>query len=160
MRHQEEVELALDDLRLLNEARVNIGSLRRVIDEVLALRSIGLLEEALSDALVDDDESDIGRGLSRSLIITAILHGHDAVELSKLLVNDLFAHRVTDTVTVDKDVTWHGSVVELTIRREGALEVVRQDRRRDDLLALDRLGARLCIVLAHVGVVGGTETDG
>ena len=160
MRHQEEVELALDDLRLLNEARVNIGSLRRVIDEVLALRSIGLLEEALSDALVDNDESDIGRGLSRSLIITAILHGHDAVELSKLLVNDLLAHRVTDTVTVDKDVTWHGSVVELTIRREGALEVVRQDRRRDDLLALDRLGARLCIVLAHVGVVGGTETDG
>ena len=55
MRHQEEVELALDDLRLLNEARVNIGSLRRVIDEVLALRSIRLLEEALSDALVDDN---------------------------------------------------------------------------------------------------------
>ena len=34
---KEEVKLALNDLRLLNEARVNVGTLRRVVNEVLAV---------------------------------------------------------------------------------------------------------------------------
>ena len=37
MRHKEEVKLAFNDLRLLNEASVNVGSLRRVVNEVLAV---------------------------------------------------------------------------------------------------------------------------
>jgi hypothetical protein len=139
VRHQEEVELAINDLRLLNEAGINIGSLRRVVDEVLAIRSSRLLEEALSDALVDDDEGDIGRGLSWSLVVTAILHGHDAIKLGQLLVNDLLAHGVTHTITIDENVTWHGPIVELTIGRESALEIVRQDGRRNNFLALDWL---------------------
>ena len=115
MRYQEEVELALNDLRLLNEAGIYIGSLRRVVYEVLALRSVRLLEEALSDALVDDDEGDVGRGLSRSLVVTAILHGHDAIKLGQLLVDDLLAHGVAHTITVDENVTRHGPIVELSV---------------------------------------------
>ena len=37
VRHKEEVKLAINDLRLLNKARVNVGSLRRVVNEVLAV---------------------------------------------------------------------------------------------------------------------------
>ena len=35
VRHEEEVELAIDDLGLLDEARVDVGTLRWVVDEVL-----------------------------------------------------------------------------------------------------------------------------
>ena len=37
VRHEEEVELAIDDLGLLDEASVNVGTLWRVINEVLVL---------------------------------------------------------------------------------------------------------------------------
>ena len=37
MRHKEEVKLAFNDLRLLNEACVNVSALRRVVNEVLAV---------------------------------------------------------------------------------------------------------------------------
>ena len=50
MRHQEEIEFAIDDLGLLNEAVVNVGTLGRVYN--LAL---GLLEESLTDTLVYND---------------------------------------------------------------------------------------------------------
>jgi len=160
VRHEEEVELAIDDLGLLDEARVHVGTLRRVVDEVLALGPARLLEESLADALVHDDERDVGRGLRRRLIVAAVLHSNNAVQLGQLLVDDLLAHRVAHTVTVDENVARHRSVVELTVRRERALEVVGQNGGGDDLLALDGLGAGLGVVLAHVGIVGGTETNG
>ena len=56
--------------------------------------------------------------------------------------------------------TRHGSIVELSIGLESSLEVVGQDGRGDNLLTLYRLRTSLGIVLAHVGVVGGTEANG
>ena len=50
--------------------------------------------------------------------------------------------------------------VEVPVSREGALEVVRQDGGRDDLLSLDWLRASLCVVLAEVRVVSGAEANG
>jgi len=159
VRHEEEIELAIDDLGLLDEARVDVGTLRRVVDKVLTVVTGSLLEESLSHTLVHNDQGDFRDGLSGGLRIASVLHGDDAIELLQLLVNDLLAHGVTDTVTVDEDVGGEASVVELAVGLEGAREVVRQDGGRDDLLALDRLRASLCVVLAHVGVVRGTEAN-
>jgi len=125
VRHEEEIELAIDDLRLLDEACVNVSTLRRVVDPVLAVGSRCLLEEALTHALVDDDEGDFRRGLCLDIVFTTVLDSDDTVELSKLLVDDLLTHRVADTITVDKDVAGHGAIVEVAVGCEGALEVVR-----------------------------------
>lgn len=53
----------------------------------------------------------------------------------------------------------HLTIVVLTIALEGAHEVIAQDGRRNNFLTLLGLGARLRIVLAHVGVVCGTEAN-
>ena len=60
MWHEEEIELAFNDFRLLNEASINIGALRRVVDEVPAVVALRLLEESLAHALINDDQSDLG----------------------------------------------------------------------------------------------------
>ena len=88
MRHKEEVKLAIHHFRLLNKACVNVGSLGRVVDEVLPIVAWRLLEESLADALVDDDQGDVWESLGRVLLITSVLHLDNVVELSKLLVND------------------------------------------------------------------------
>lgn len=163
VRDQEEIELPVDHFGLFDEAVVDVGALRRVVDEVLAVLLLGLLEESLADTLVHDDQCDLGSLLSltvREFVLTnAVLEGDNLVELSELLVNDLFPHRVTDTVTVDENMLWHFSI-EVPVAGEGALEVVRQDGGRDDLLSLNWLGTGLCVVLAEVGVVSGTEANG
>ena len=57
MRDQEEVELAINDLGLLDEAGIHICALRRIEDHALLVALIWcLLEESLADSLVDNDE--------------------------------------------------------------------------------------------------------
>jgi len=70
----------------------------------------------------------------------------------------LLAHGVSNTITIDENVAGHG-VVELAVGRKRALEVVRKNRRRNNFLALNWLGAGLSVVLAHVGVIGGAEAN-
>lgn len=161
VRNEEEIELAVDDFGLLDEAIIDVGTLGRVIDKVLAVALLSLLEEPLANTLVHDDQSDL-RGLLVVLFFTvctdSVLECHNLVKLGKLLVNDLLTHRITDTVTVDENVLRH-LTVEVPVALEGALEVVRQDGGRDDLLSLDWLRTSLCVVLAEVGVVSGTEAN-
>ena len=162
VRHQEEVKLTVDHFSLLDEASIDVGSLRRVVNEhvvIVVVIAWELLEEALSHTLVHNDEGDVRMLLAGRVLVSGVLHLDNAVELGQLLVDDLLAHGVTDTVTVDEDVARHGPVVELAVALEGALEVVRQDGRGDDLLTLDGLRAGLSVVLAHVGIVRGTEAD-
>jgi reverse gyrase len=52
--YKEEIELAVNNFRLLNESLVNIGSLRRISDV-----RIGLFKESLSHSLVDNYQSDM-----------------------------------------------------------------------------------------------------
>lgn len=118
VRHKEEIKLAIDDLGLLNKARIDVCSLGWVIDEVLSVVSCGLLEESLSDSLVNDDQSDLRVGLSRNIGITGVLHGDDAIELLELHVNNLLAHGITDTITIDEDVFGHGVVIEIAVGLE------------------------------------------
>jgi hypothetical protein len=68
MGHQEEIKSAIDDFRLLNEASVDISSLRWVGDGTLsaagAVSAVAFLsahlEEALTDSLIYNDESGLG----------------------------------------------------------------------------------------------------
>ena len=163
VRDQEEIELAFDDFGLLDEAIVDVSTLWRVIDVVLAVVLLSLLEESLADTLVHDDQRDF-RSLLLVLLLNvvltdAVLKGHNLVQLGEFLVNDLLTHGVTDTITVDENMLRHFPV-EVPVALEGALEVVRKDGGRDDLLTLNWLRASLCVVLAEVGVVGSTEADG
>ena len=91
--------------------------------------------------------------------IQIIFKGNNLVELSQFLINDLFSHGVTDSVSINKDVFWHGSIVEVSVALEGSLEVVREDSGRNNFLSLHRLRASLSIVLAHVGVIGSAESN-
>lgn len=89
---------------------------------------MGLLEESLADTFVDNDEGDLGAlhhgGVYAGLTENAVLFGNDAVELIKLKINNLLSHRVSHTVTVDKDMCGHLSVIEFTVGLERSLEIV------------------------------------
>ena len=61
VRDKEEIKLAVLHLRLFDKAIVDVSSLRRVLDELITLLRLALLEESLTDALVNDDQSDLGR---------------------------------------------------------------------------------------------------
>lgn len=182
MRDEEEVELAVDDLGLLDEAVVDVGALRRVGDVLAtvaaaaavvvtasaAIAAVVLLlvldlEEPLSDALVDDDEGGL-RQLGCLLLLRAVraesvLLADDLVQLLELVLDDLGAHGVADAVTVDDDVVRQGAAIVVSEGLEGVLEVLREDAAADDFLAFLPLGAGLGVVLTHVLVVGGTEAD-
>jgi hypothetical protein len=75
------------------------------------------------------------------------------------MCNDLGPHRVANTVSVDEDVIWKLAVVVVSECLESALEVFLENTRTDDLLSFLALRACLCVVLAHVLVVGGTEAN-
>lgn len=153
MRHQEEVEGSIDDLSLLNEAVINVGSLRRVGDGGVHT----LLEESLSDSLVDDDQGVLWKARVSGLELVLLLD--NLVELLQLVGDDLGSHGVSDTISIDDDVVWEGTVVLVSECLESTLEVLLEHTRADNLLALLALGTRLGVVLAHVLVVGSAETD-
>lgn len=61
--HKEEIELTIDDLGLLHESGVHIGSLGWVEDTLVTL----LFKESLSDTLVDNDKGHVGKNVTLSL---------------------------------------------------------------------------------------------
>jgi hypothetical protein len=66
MRDKEEVETSFNDLRLLDESVIHIGTLRWVQD-VSSVRTwvvSRLFEESLSHTLIDDDECGMGERFS------------------------------------------------------------------------------------------------
>jgi hypothetical protein len=167
MRNKEEIELAVNDLRLFYEALIDVGALGRIVDKLLAVVH-GLLEESLADSLIYNNKSDLGWGVLRLAWLVSSLTGvcektvfvlANLIQLLKLKVYDLLAHRVTDTIAVYEDVVRHLPVVELSVALERPLEVIRKDGGGNDLLALLRLGACLSVVLAQKGIIGSAETN-
>ena len=77
MRYQEEIEFSINHFWLLYEAIVDVCTLWWIINEVLTTSVRRLLEESLTDSLINDDQSDL-RGFLRLhiLIIESILKGH------------------------------------------------------------------------------------
>jgi hypothetical protein len=67
--HEEEIELTIDDLGLLHESVVHIGTLGWVEDAAL----VGVLfKESLSDTLVDNDQSDVRKDVALSLRVVLV----------------------------------------------------------------------------------------
>lgn len=89
VRNEEEVEFAIDNFGLLNEASINISTLRGV-ENLSLVRSRGLLKESLSHTLIDDDECDMWECFSLGLRI--VLVSEDLLELVELELDDLLSH--------------------------------------------------------------------
>jgi len=70
VRNQEEIEASVDNLRLLNEALVDVGALRRVVNKGFTRVLLVLLEESLADTLVHNDQRDFW-SLKYLLLITS-----------------------------------------------------------------------------------------
>lgn len=153
MRHQEEIEGSIDDFGLLNEAVINVGTLWRVGNGGVH----SLLEESLSNTLVDDDQSMLWK--SWIVCLKTILLLDNLVELLQLMADNLGSHGISNTISVDEDVVWEGTVVLVSECLESTLEVLLEHTRADDLLALLALGTRLGVVLAHMLVISCAETD-
>ena len=86
-----------------------------------------MLEESLANSLVHDDQSNLWGFLFRFFFLVvspeSVFKCYDLIELGKFLVNDLFTHRVTYTVSVDENMLGH-LTIEVPVALEGALEVV------------------------------------
>jgi hypothetical protein len=129
---------------LFNETCIDVGSLGRVLDELIALVVLLLLEESLSNTLVDNDQGDFWRSeslyfiicrffvrsylvfglfLSFLLLEQSILFTYNLVKLVKLFIDDHLTHRITDTISIDKDVLGHRSI-EIFVGLESSLEII------------------------------------
>ena len=75
------------------------------------------------------------------------------------MADDLSSHGISDSVSVDENVIWQISVIVVSEGLECTLEVFLENTRTDDLLSLLALRACLSVVLAHMFVVGCTESD-
>jgi hypothetical protein len=95
---RDKIEVVLSHVVLvLDHARVNQRPRRRVLKAPLSV----LDEETLSDALVHNDDSDEGLLLGR---VVGLIDG--LPELVDLLLEDLFPHGITHSVSVDDEVLW------------------------------------------------------
>ena len=73
MGNEEEIKLAVDNFWLLNEAVINIGSLRWIEDLSLSIAgTAGLLKESLAHTLVNNDESYFWKRKAFSLRVVLI----------------------------------------------------------------------------------------
>ena len=86
MRHQEEIELAINDLGLLHKSLVNVGAGRRIQDG-----RASFLKEPLSHSFVYDNQSNLRR-LDISVVLKPILISHNFLKLLKLIINNLLSH--------------------------------------------------------------------
>lgn len=176
---QEEVKLTIFNFRLLDEACIDVGSLRRVLDELVALLGLSLLEKSLSHTFVNNDECYFRRNerldlilrqlfvfsfgifsflLSFLLLEQSIFFSHDLMELVKFLIDNHLSHRITNSITIDENVFRHRAI-EVSIALECSLEVVRKHTWRDNFLTFLRLGSSLCVILTKVWIVSSTETN-
>jgi hypothetical protein len=89
VRHEEEVKSAINNLCLLDESVINIGSLGRV-ENLSSVRLSLLLKESLSNTLVDDDECDVRKG--NAFRLGVVLVSEDLLELIELVLDDLLSH--------------------------------------------------------------------
>lgn len=74
-------------------------------------------------------------------------------------IDDLLAHGVANTVSVDENVFGQVAIVVFSVALEGTAEVICENLGADDLLSLLWLRTGLGVVLAKVAVIGSAETD-
>jgi len=82
----------------------------------------------LANTFVHNDKGDLWTlhhgSVHAGLTENAVLFGDDSVELIKLKINNLLSHRVSNTITVDKDMCRHLSVIKFTVGLERSLEII------------------------------------
>lgn len=105
-----------------------------------------LFEESLAHSLVYDDKSYLWKFIP--LASWVILVSHNFLELIKLKLDDLLAHRITNTIAIDENVIWETAVIVVTICFKCTTKVILQYAGGDDLLALLLLRVSLSVVLA------------
>lgn len=110
-----------------------------------------LNEEALSDTFVHDHDRDGGR-----LGYLVVQVGDDLLQLRDLVLENLFAHRVADAITIDDEVG--GLVALLHFKGGDGTSDERHHFILDDFLSL-LLDNVVREVLAHVLVGGSSEAD-
>lgn len=147
-RHHKEVE-GLGFVAVLDQSTVHNAAGRRIYKLTGALF---LDKETLRDSLVNDDEGDLWR-----LGSTVVQFAEGLAELLNLLVDDLLALGIADTIAVDDQVRWELPVVVLREDLNGLLQAVLH-LSLDDLLAL-RLHDVLRVVLAHLRVSAGGKAN-
>lgn len=152
VRNEEKVEFAIDNLRLFNEALINISA-RRWIQY---LRS-SFFEESLSDSFVHDNKGD----LRSSLVVFSlkpIFISNYLFELFKFIINDLLPHWVTDSISVDEDVIRQLPFVKISISSESAWKILLEDIWRNNFLSFLSLRTSLCVVLAKMRIICGNKS--
>lgn len=119
------------------------------------------MEEPLPDSLVNYDQCVFGefRLLNLLAVDERVFLMHYLIQLFKLMRDNLLSHGVADAVSVDENVVGQGSVVVLSECLEGTLEILLKHTGTDNLLALLALRTGLSVVLAHVFIVGRTESN-
>lgn len=75
------------------------------------------------------------------------------------MADNLSSHGIADSVSVDENVVWQISIVMISEGLECTLEIFLKNTRADDLLSFLALRACLSVVLAHMFVVGCTESN-
>ena len=153
MRHQEEIELTIDHLRLLHKSLVNVSTWWRIQDG-----RASFLKEPLSHSFVNDDQSNL-RGLNFSVVLKSILLSHNFLKLLEFVFNNLLSHWVSNAVPVNEDVIRHFALAVLSVRLESTREVFLKDVGGNNFLTFLALRTRLSIIFAEVGVVSGYESD-
>ena len=98
-------------------------------------------------------------GKGAALRLGVVFVSQNLLQLLKLEVNDLLAHGIANTVTINENVVWKGSAIVLTVCLKGTSEVLLEDVGRDNFLALLSLRTGLSVVLAHILVIGGNKTN-
>ena len=83
-----------------------------------------LLEDALSDSLVDYDECDFRELLSKVFII---LFREDLLKLVQLFSDNHLSHGVTNSISVDENMVRHCSFIVLSVSGKSAFVVLLKD---------------------------------
>jgi len=105
---------------------VNVGSLRWIENVWLVRSAVAvLLEESLSHTFIDDDECDLRKSFSFRLGVVFI--SKDLLQLVELELNDLLAHRITNTITIDEDVVWESAGVVVSVSLESRSKIILKD---------------------------------
>lgn len=115
------------------------------------------IKESLSHSFVHYNQSYVR--ISRLAWFNSVFVMNDFLELLQLVINDLFSHWVTNTISVDKNMVRHLAFVKVSVGLERSLEVILKDCWWDNLLAFLSLRTGLSIVLAKMWVISGNKPN-
>lgn len=67
----------------------------------------------------------------------------------------MLSHCITNSISVNKNLVWHASIIVFSVSLEGVLKVFSQNVIANDLLSLLFLRTSLSVIFTHVRIIGG-----